>query len=823
MCAGGSFYNPMKSYKTSPLAALLLAVFFAFPLVASAKEEWVQVRSKNFFLIGNATEKDIRKVATRLEQFRETFRQVFRTVNLSASIPTNVVVFKSASAYKPFKPKRADGKTDNFVAGYFQPGEDVNYITLSTDGPEADTYGTIFHEYVHFIVDTNFGKSDVPPWFNEGLAEYYQTFAIEGDQKVKLGLFQENHLALLSQSKFIPLDTLFKVSNYALQQTGDHSRSIFYAESWALIHYLIQGGKTEGLSKFLLLVMKDVPPEKAFQDAFQISYAQMEKELRKYVERSSYQYSVLNFKNKLVFDAEMQVSPLTEADSNAYLGDLLYHTDRADEAEPYLKTALRLKPDSSMANTTLGMVKIRQRKYDEAKTYLEKAISEDQKNHLAFYQYAYLLSREGRDEFGYVDAYPADRIAKMRELLKKAIALNPSYSESYDLFAYINLVNNEQLDESVALLKTALRYQPGNQRYAVRIAEILARQEKFADALAIAEKIARTADKPEIKQMAENLQQRLSQQKDVFERNAEARKQFEEMAARSGRSGGPPVLIRSGGENQPSPEEIKKVREEFALRSINESLRKPAEGETRVLGNILKITCKGKTITYSVKTDQETFTLSSKDFQGLELAAFVPGDEASAIGCDARLESIRAVLTYKPAANPKSATRGELVAVEYVPKIFRFIDLTAPEPTVEPAVSETATANTAAAPPPQPENMDDARRAFMMRAIREQMRKPLADEKRALGFIERTECGTKGMFFYFKIDTQVLKLTNPGGRALYVRGFTPEIQGLQFGCGMKPLDIPVVFTYKPTADPKTKTAGDLVAIEFVPKSFVLEE
>ena len=91
-----------------------------------------------------------------------------------------------------------------------------------------------FHEYVHFIINTNFGKSDVPPWFNEGLAEYYQTFEIEEDQKVKLGLPQGNHLDLLQQTKLIPLGTFFNVSNRALNENAAHSRSIFYAQAWIL-------------------------------------------------------------------------------------------------------------------------------------------------------------------------------------------------------------------------------------------------------------------------------------------------------------------------------------------------------------------------------------------------------------------------------------------------------------------------------------------------------------------------------------------------------------------------------------------------------------
>ena len=133
-----------------------------FPNSISAKDEWLQVRSKNFNLIGNASERDIRRVGGKLEQFRETFRQLFAQADLNSGVPTNVVVFKSASSYKPFKPVRADGKADVNIAGYFQSGDDVNYITLSTEGEDADTYGTIFHEYGAFDYQYEFRKVGSP-------------------------------------------------------------------------------------------------------------------------------------------------------------------------------------------------------------------------------------------------------------------------------------------------------------------------------------------------------------------------------------------------------------------------------------------------------------------------------------------------------------------------------------------------------------------------------------------------------------------------------------------------------------------------------------
>ena len=805
----------MKSLQTFAFIVLFLVILVFATHNVSAKDEWIQVRSKNFNLIGNANERDVRKVATRLEQFRETFRQLFK-VNLNAAIPTNVVVFKSEGAYKPFKPKRADGKTDNFVAGYFQPGEDVNYITLSTEGENAETFNIIFHEYVHFIVNTNFGKSEVSAWFNEGLAEYYSTFAIENDQNVKLGLPLSNHLLMLQQNKLIPLETLFKISNYALQQNGNHSRSIFYAESWALIHYLIQSGKAAGLNKFLEFSLKDVPAEKAFQDAFQTNYGQMEKDLQKYVQKSSYQYSIIDLKNKLVFENEMRTSPLSEADTDAYLGDLLFHTNRADDAESFLQKTISLNPDSSMGNTTFGMVKMRQKKYDDAKHYFEKAISEDQKNHLAFYNYALLLSREDRDEFGYVSAFPPDKSAKMRELLKKAIAVNPSFTESYELLGFINLVNGEQLDESIAYLRQALQYQPGNQRYALRIAEIYGRQNKFDEAAAIADKIAKTTDDAEVKARAENLNQQLHQQRDILARNAASRQEYEAAVAEAAKMGAQPVLVRRRATAKTlSPEEIAKAAEDATMRSLNQSIRKPAPGEKQALGRIQKIECKGKNITYFIKTETEIFALSSKDFEHLALMTFVPNSAAAQVGCGANLADIYAVLTYQPQTVAKNENRGELVALDFVPKNFRFMDSSELEndsPELEGANESDS--------PLQSQNLDSSRREAIMKGIKNALRQPQPGEKRQLGLIEKSECSSKKMFFYLKTSVQTFKLSVATPQSMQIRAFTPEVEQIQFGCNLKEIAIPVVFTFKPGSD--SKSDGELIALEFVPKSFILD-
>src|SRR5712664_1903722 len=135
--------------RTGPIvfAVAFLALALINHSTVQAKDNWTSVRSQNFQLVGNASEKDIRLVANRLEQFRSVFALLFPTTKLTSPVPTTVIVFKSDGSYKPFK-------VNQNVAGYFQPGEDVNYITLTAEtASEEHPFRTIFHEYVHLLIE----------------------------------------------------------------------------------------------------------------------------------------------------------------------------------------------------------------------------------------------------------------------------------------------------------------------------------------------------------------------------------------------------------------------------------------------------------------------------------------------------------------------------------------------------------------------------------------------------------------------------------------------------------------------------------------------
>jgi tetratricopeptide (TPR) repeat protein len=636
-------------------SALLCAVFaFSANRPVAAADEWLRIQSKNFQLVGNAPEKDLRSVATRLEQFRQVFTQLFPRMNFNSPIPTRVIVFKDKKTFDEFKPIE-------WAAGYFLAGDDINYIVLTTEGTETEKFPTIFHEYTHFLINNSLGRAKAPPWFNEGIAEYYERFSIEDDRKVTLGALNEGHLQLLSRRELIPFETFFATDYYTLHKQSKQSAQLFYAQSWILLHYLLQGNGGANrvrFGRFVDLLLRGTKAADAFQEAFESDFATLETALEKYIAEQNFTVSIVPFKEKLVFDGQMPVSEVPAAEAKAFQGDLLYHGKRYEAAEKILRESLALAPDSGLANITLGLVKMRQKKFTEARAYLEKAIRADSQNYLAFFNYAFAISREGTTEFGFATSYSTADADKIRESLRRAIALNPNFAESYNVFAFINVVRNEELDESIAMIKKALAIAPGNQWYQIRLAELYMRKENFGSARELAQKIIQTASADDLRVYAENSLRTINSLEAQLEsiKNYKKRPDPEEVT-----------------EVPMSDEEIARRREKAMLESLNETLRRPKTSEKRLLGYVTKIDCQANLIIFSVKAGNQLLQLKSNSLETLSLVSFDAASANSEFGCGVVQKENLSVITYRPNGGERSKVAGEIVAVEFVPKTFRFL------------------------------------------------------------------------------------------------------------------------------------------------------
>jgi len=640
--------------------AIVLAIAFCFlgvvcaTVPVSAKDKWMSVRSKNFLMLGNASEKDLRQVGVRLEQFREVFSRLFTNFKIDSPVPTTVIVFKNDESYRPLK-------LNANTSGYFQPGPDVNYITLeltSDVNRQQDPFAIILHEYTHLLVRNTSGS--VPTWFNEGLAEYYSTFSISSDQKVVVGRPIAGHVYRLRENKMLPLRTLFQVDQKSPYYNERDKQSIFYAESWALIHYLIlgkDGQRMPQLSKFVELISAGTPMEKAFQEAFAMTFESMEKELRAYIQRDRYPILSGSFQSKVGYDSAMQAAPITEAEAHAYLGDLLLKGNRAN-AEVYLQKALALDPDLPMANASLGLLRVRQGKHDEARKRLERAVAASSQNYLIHYYYAYALSQEGNRDMETVMGMAPETAAIMRRELKRAIELRPDFLESYSLLAFVNLVTGNELEETMEMLKQALASSPHRHDLMFMLAQLYLRKQDFKTARQLIDKIINNGD-ADVRERAQRL---LTQLVSVEEQLARIDKLKQEQASYSspGRQDD-----SSGTTVQTSIE-----RPFDPAAALRESLRRPVTGETQTQGKLTRIDCDAKGITFVVNVGDRMLKLNTDTFLHANIMSFSE-DAGNEITCGIRKTQNNVVVAYVPLTDPRAKVHGALKSLEFVPPDFK--------------------------------------------------------------------------------------------------------------------------------------------------------
>src|SRR5947209_6113277 len=295
---------------------------------AQAKERWTSIRSAHYLFVGDASAAELRRVAARFEQFRAAFAELFPAFGLNTPVPTRVVVFSDYEAYSPFRPLYRKRTVD--FTGYFQAGLDTNYIVLPLGLPAEDLYALPQHESVHLLIASS--ARHVPDWLNEGLAQYYSTFSL-AERGGVLGTPIQRHVEFLREHRLLTLAQLFAIERGSADYVEDERNDIFYAESWALVHYLISGnaGRRQlQLLRFMEMLAAGLPVEHSFEQAFHADYQTIEAELTAYIARGTYPVRDIAVASWHGNDAELHEQSLTEAGAQYYLGDLILHIERVE-------------------------------------------------------------------------------------------------------------------------------------------------------------------------------------------------------------------------------------------------------------------------------------------------------------------------------------------------------------------------------------------------------------------------------------------------------------------------------------------------------------
>ena len=641
------------------LLAALAALMTAAPRAARVEENsakggagaWLSVRSQNFLVEGEAGERDLRRVASRLEEYRAAFSRMLP--GEQTGVPTAVVVFPDDEAYAPFKPLLG-GRTARNVAGYFQPGSDINYITVVLERGSSRDPATLLHEYTHLLVNNHF--SAAPLWLKEGLAEFYSTARVtEGGRRLTLGEPPAQRVReLRGRGELIPLATLFAVDQSSPYYSESGKRGLFYAQSWALVHYLSEargGARREGLTRFTTLLAEGQSAGDAMRGAFAASVSEVEAGLAAYVRAGRFRAGVEEFARPLDFDARLSARPLAGAEVVARLGDLLLHTGRHDEAEGFLNRALELDPKLAPARVSLGALRLRQGRHAEAREQLEQAAAAGPPDHLAHYHLADALHREGVSD-GAGGVTPKDfeaRTELIRSHLRRASELAPVFVEPYRLLATVEMERGDRYEEAAALLRRASSLAPRRADLVLMLALAEMLGGRFGEALQLAEPFARRAADERMREQAASLVARVESRR----RQAELERQRADEAVRA--------EADAAGAALPC---------DLPVRGGPQHKRLRFEG-SQVCGRLAEIECADVGVVLRIETAAGTLRLRAEDLRGVRFVTYTTAVKTGRLECGPRERADHVLVTYRTGradALGTAASDGEAVAVEFIPE-----------------------------------------------------------------------------------------------------------------------------------------------------------
>jgi tetratricopeptide (TPR) repeat protein len=260
---------------------------------------------------------------------------------------------------------------------------------------------------------------------------------------------------------------------------------VFYAESWALTHYLEFLDFKEHanhIGTYVGLVNQNEDPVRAAAEAFG-DLKQLQMDLASYIGNQRYMFFHMNSAAAPIDPNALQVTPLTQPQADALRADFLAYSGRIDDARALLDTVLKADPNNEPAQETMGFIELRAGHRDEAKKWYGEAVAMDPQSYLAQFH------------LGSVEEMGGDTSDAVEASLRTAIKLNPRFAPAYDGLATLYGRRREKLDEAHMLELQAMQLEPANVNYRLNVANVLTEQQRYDDAMRVlkaAEEVART-------------------------------------------------------------------------------------------------------------------------------------------------------------------------------------------------------------------------------------------------------------------------------------------------------------------------------------------
>src|SRR6266550_5702958 len=487
-----------------------------------AEPHWIRVSSSHFSVLTDGGENKGREIAVRLEQMRTVFAQLLMKTRVNMPEPLDVIAFKTDKEYAQIAPLH-DGQPATAPA-FFLPGEDRNYIVLNLF--EDDPWRAVTHEFAHVLLNHNYPPTQ--PWFDEGFAEYFSSLRLDnkqaqigGDPEISMAR-QQNLLGnqfqvrnppkplseLLNTPAWLSTSDLFTAKHSITNYQEGSRHTLFYAQSWIALHYLLNKNKlSETGTYFDPVENQKVPVEQAIQQAYGITPVQFDQALKDYFHslEASFQNQVASSSSSAANSAPVSQFPLPvdnigtstkqvpDTDARALIAELMVRLpEHRQQALQELNTITgQPKTENAIAHRALAWMHLQSKEYDAANEELSSALELDGADPWVLY-YMALVKYHAAESSG----HPFQGLSNMMQDLRAVLDWNPEMAEAYSMLAMAR-VEGGGVNSAMESMRAAIQLSPRNEGYLLNMAQIYMAGKKWDAATALLERL-KASQNPQI-------------------------------------------------------------------------------------------------------------------------------------------------------------------------------------------------------------------------------------------------------------------------------------------------------------------------------------
>ena len=450
-----------------------ICVFTLLPL-AGAAQTWREVKSPNFRVLTDGSERDGRAVAREFEQMRGVFADRFRKANLEGGAPLTIFAVREAGLKQlgPVFYKQREN-----VAGEFFTGWERQFAMVRLDSFGDQNQAVVFHEYTHSVLHANLHW--LPTWLDEGLAEFYAYTRFQHDN-IYIGAPTVRYRHLVGEAQ-IPVAKMLTANGGTF---GNDIRmgDLFYGEAWAMVHYMTFGPEMEHgakLDQFVALLESGTPQEEAFQKVFGEPKA-FENHLSQYLSHLALTAGLLppdKGPDARTFTARV----LNAAEVNEEIGALDIGTGDRVSGKARIEAAIAADASVAASHEELGFLDWQEGKDADAKAEWQRAVALDG----GLYRSSFALLMSGLP----LREQTAGQLVVMQTELQGIIGKAPKFAPAYVDLALVQW-RQGRMNDAYKNAAMAEKLAPWRAGYRLLVGYILAQGHQPAMAAAYARTVA---------------------------------------------------------------------------------------------------------------------------------------------------------------------------------------------------------------------------------------------------------------------------------------------------------------------------------------------